>query len=181
LSHILVREWLDFKGWRFEGVCVKICWRFTNELWGLERWVLCSLWPRLSWILRLVLMYNLLPFTDICLQLSLIIIPDKQVTKLDHVMTRPLIWTIACCSAKDLYWLGAGRYIGYTELLISLPLLQINFCLVPRLDEGSLIEKFLQLLTVSQPTGALYLEIIVEKKGRKEDRTIESKENKCVI
>jgi len=41
------------------------------------------------------MMYNLIRFTDFCLDLSLTIILAKHDTTLDHVMTRTLIW-IAC-------------------------------------------------------------------------------------
>ena len=59
--------------------------------WG--ECLLCSLWPRLSCILCLALMCNLFHFNDICLKLSLTVIPAKHDKTLDHVMTRPLIWT----------------------------------------------------------------------------------------
>ena len=46
---------------------------------------------RLSGILRIALMYNLIHFTDICLELLLVIISAKHNTTLDHVMKRRLI------------------------------------------------------------------------------------------
>ena len=80
---------------------VKICGSVTNKLWGWGEWVLCSWSARFSCILRLALMYNLIRFTDICLKLSLKIIPAKHDTPLYHVMTRSLIWT--ACTAVALW------------------------------------------------------------------------------
>jgi len=71
-------------------------------------------------------------------------------------MTRLLIAnSIYCCSAMEQYSLRAGRYNGYTEFLIFLPLLQLNYSSVPRIDHEGLIKIFLQSLTVSQPADAL--------------------------
>ena len=47
--------------------------------------------PRLSGVLRLAFMYNLIHFTDISLELLLIIITAKHDTTLVHVMTGRLI------------------------------------------------------------------------------------------
>ena len=81
-----------YKCWVFFMGGVIICGIVKNILWGWGEWVLCSLWPRLSCILRLALMCNLIRFTDICLQLSLLIFLAKHETTLDHAMTLPLIW-----------------------------------------------------------------------------------------
>jgi hypothetical protein len=78
-----------------------MCGSFTNKLWVLEERVLRSLRPILLWILCLTFMYNLIRFTDICLQILLTIIPAKHDITLDHVMTRPLIWT--ACTAVALW------------------------------------------------------------------------------
>jgi len=85
------------------GGSVKICWRLTNKLWGWGEQVLCSLWPTTSWILRFALKYNLIRFTDICLELSLIIFLAKHDISLDHVVTRSLIWTACTAEAP---WIG---------------------------------------------------------------------------
>ena len=95
LSHVSFREWRDVELCRFVWGGLKICGYVKNELWGWGEWVLCSLWPILSRIIRLALMYNLIGFTDICLKLSLTIMTAKHDTALYQVMTRPLIW-IAC-------------------------------------------------------------------------------------
>ena len=61
--------------------------------------------------------------------------------------------SVYCCSAMDLFSLGAGRYTGYTEFLIFLPLLQINSGSEPRINKGGLIEIFSSnLLSANQPT-----------------------------
>ena len=61
--------------------------------------------------------------------------------------------SVYCCSAMDLFSLGAGRYTGYTEFLIFLPLLQMNSASVPRIYLEVLIEIFSSyLLSANQPT-----------------------------
>ena len=55
----------------------------------------------------------------------------------------------------ELYSLRAGRYIGYTEFLIFLSLLQLNYSLVQWIDQEGLIKIFLKSVTVSQPADAL--------------------------
>jgi len=80
-SHVSVCVWLDVEEWRLRGGGrggdVKICERVTKKLWGWRKWMLCSLWSRLSCILRLTLMYILICFTDIWIELSLAIILAK--------------------------------------------------------------------------------------------------------
>jgi len=63
--------------------------------------------------------------------------------------------SLYCCSAMELYSLGAGRYSGFTEFLIFIPILQLNSTSKTWIDQERLIEFFLQSLTDSQPADAL--------------------------
>jgi len=126
-----------------ELVGVKICKRFKNELWSWGEWLLCSLWPILLWILRLALMYNLIRFTDFCLEISLTIFLAKYDTTLDHVMTRPIIWT---ASIAVTLWICINWVLSDTadipKISLFLPLLQISSGLWPRLNERCFNELF---------------------------------------
>ena len=79
----------------------------------------------------------------------------------------------------EFYSLGDSRYYGYTEYLVSLPLLQLNSSSVPWLGQEGLIDIFLELLNVSQPVDTLWLEIIVKKiRKEREDRTEERRKGR---
>ena len=141
------------------GGGVKICERSTNKMWGWGEWMLCSLWPRLSWILRFALMRNLILFTDICLHLSFIIILAKLDTTLDHVMTRPLVPT--ACTAVALWicihWVPAD-IADIPKFSLFLLLLRINSSLLPRLDEESFNDFFFSnySFSVKRPTLCIW-------------------------
>ena len=101
--------WLDvemLRGW-LGGV--KFWETITNKMWAWGEWLLCSLWPRLSCILRSAFMYNLICFTNNCIELSLTIILAKHNTMLDNLMTRPLIWAafIAVAIWICVHWVPA--------------------------------------------------------------------------
>ena len=154
-SYASVPVGLDVEVRLFGKGCVNICGRFTNKLCGWGKWVLCSLWLRLSWILRLPV-YNLIFFTYFCLQVLLTIFPAKHNTTIDHVMTRPLIWraftSVALCIC--IHWVPADT-LNVTNFFIFLSVLQVNSGSVSRKSKEGLFDIFLQFLIVCQLTDAM--------------------------
>jgi hypothetical protein len=114
--------WFDVGLWHLGERGVQICEWFANKLWGWEEWVLCSLWLKLLLILRLALTYILIRCTDICLELSLTIILVKHDTTLDHVITRPLIWTVRAAVVLwiCIHWVPAETLDILKVLVLSL-------------------------------------------------------------
>jgi hypothetical protein len=101
-------------------------------------------------------MFNLIRFTDICLELSLTIILAKHDTKLDYVMTRPLIWAAFTSVVRwnCIDWVPAET-LDIPNLSIFLQVLQISSGSLPRLVQEGIIETFFPFLIVIQTTNAM--------------------------
>ena len=88
--------------------------------------------------------------------------------------------SLYCCSAMYLFSLGAGRYTGYTEFLISLQLLQINSGSVPRINKR--VKMKFSPVTYCQPTDRRSVVVDHIRKIRKErgqnERKKQTKEEK---
>ena len=90
-------------------------------------------------------MCNLIRFTDMCLELSFIIILAEHNTRNDTTANLNCLY---CCSVVDLYWLGAVRYTGYTDCFLSFFGSEENFQLSAQLDQEGLFAKFFELIFV---------------------------------
>jgi len=130
----------------------KIYWRFTNKPWGWEGWLLCSLWPRLLWILRFGL--DGLPdsFHWRLSQFIINIHPCYIRRNLNHVMTRPLIAT--ACTAVALFTVFTGcRPINRIYGIFNLsPTSAIKFQL-SAMDRSTGSNWYFSPITYCQPTG----------------------------
>ena len=128
--------------------------------------------------LSLDLMYNLIRFTDICLELSFIIILAKHDTTFDHLMTRPLIWT-ACTAVAAwicIHWVPADTPDIPEVFILSFSSAE-KFRLSARLDQANPFANFFWFLFVSnQPTLCSRRTSWKIKKGRgtewKEERKV---------